>query len=257
MTNSNTGMGSNWNSKTAQYLAFYSSNNYWADHKVGLMHDQVEIYYRGVSSAVPSPTAFANDPVLASRYFSDAWQNYMESYPTAYIIPFDALSAATSRPTTRHVAAPQRHPGDQSVLRLHLERRHLQAGSYVVWMAQALRGLAWNALSVGADISGTKITTLYATPAVWSHAAGWGADVVEVPQGDSSFVPTTNLVSDVNTLDGGMRDGVDAPSDWYAVALKGVHEYPAIRSLLNSGIEARWRRRRLRAPPAASCRPAR
>ncbi len=105
-------------------------------------------------------------------------------------------------------------------------------------MNQALRGIAWNTLSAGIDISGTKITTLYASPAAWSHGLCWGADVVEVPRGDGGFTPETALITSPSTLEGGVRDGLDASSDWYSVALKGVHEYPAIRSLLKSGIDA-------------------
>ena len=58
-------------------------------------------------------------------------------------------------------------------------------------MNQPLRGIAWNALSAGVDISGTKITTLYASPGAWSHGLCWGADVVEVPRGDDTFAPAT------------------------------------------------------------------
>ena len=105
-------------------------------------------------------------------------------------------------------------------------------------MNQPLRGIAWNALSAGVDISGTKITTLYASPGAWSHGLCWGADVVEVPRGDDTFAPATVLISSPSTLVGGVRDGVAAPSDWYSVTLKGVHEYPAIRGLLKSGIDA-------------------
>jgi hypothetical protein len=226
-------------SKQAQYLAFYSSNNFWADHKAAMMNTHLENFVRGVTDAPPNPSAFDSDPVLSSRYFSDVWQNYFVAYPKAYILPWDAL---------------QRSDTEANNLVTWLLRNNIQvttatsdftwngntyqAGSYVVWMNQALRGIAWNALSAGVDISGTKITTLYASPGAWSHGLCWGADVVEIPRGDATFTPTTTVVTSPSTLVGGVRDGVEAPSDWYAVALRGVHEYPAIRSLLKDGIKA-------------------
>ena len=227
-------------SKQAQYLAFYSSNNFWADHKAAMMNTHLENFIRGVTDAAPNPSAFDSDPVLASRYYSDVWQNYFVAYPKAYIIPWDT---------------PQRSDTEANNLVVWLLRNNIQvtkatsdftwngntyqAGSYVVWMNQALRGIAWNALSAGVDISGTKITTLYASPGAWSHGLCWGADVVEIPRGDATFTPTTAVVTSTSALVGGVRDGVGAPSDWYSVTLRGVHEYPAIRSLLNSGIKAK------------------
>ena len=228
-------------SKQAQYMAFYSSNTYWADHKAAMMDTHLDNFIRGTTDAPPNPSAFDSDPVLSSRYFSDAWQNYFVAYPKAYIIPWDALQRSDSEANNlvawllRNNILVTKANADFS-----WNGKTYQAGSYVVWMNQPLRGIAWNALSAGIDISGTKITTLYASPAAWSHALCWGADVVEVPRGDATFAPTTSApISDPSALVGGVRDSVGAPSDWYSVTLKGVHEYPAIRGLLSSGIKAR------------------
>jgi hypothetical protein len=78
--------------------------------------------------------------------------------------------------------------------------------SYVVWMDQALRGIALTALSVGQDVS-DRITRLYAPPGAWSHGSLWGANVVEVPRGDASFDPATVPITTVNPLQGGVRNG--------------------------------------------------
>ena len=59
-------------------------------------------------------------------------------------------------------------------------------GSYVVWMNQALRGIALTALSAGQDVS-EQISQLYAPPGAWSHGHLWGADVVEIPAVKQSF----------------------------------------------------------------------
>jgi hypothetical protein len=226
-------------SKQAQYLAFYSSNNFWADHKAAMMNTHLENFRRGVTDAPPNPSAFDSDPVLSSRYYSDAWQNYFLPYPTAYIIPWDALQRSDSEANNLVVWLLRNNiQVTKATSDFTWNGNTYQAGSYVVWMNQAFRGIAWNALSAGIDISGTKITTLYASPGAWSHGLCWGADVVEIPRGDATFTPTTAVVASPSTLVGGVRDGVGASSDWYSVALKGVHEYPAIRSLLKSGVKA-------------------
>ena len=103
-------------------------------------------------------------------------------------------------------------------------------------MSQALRGLAWNALDPGVDLSNTIITILYAPPGAWSHGLLWGADTVKIPRDDTTFTPATTMVMSPNTLVGGVRDGVSAPSSWYSVALKGATEDEAITTLLRNGV---------------------
>jgi Zinc carboxypeptidase len=239
MTGSQTGTTTRIRSKTAQYLGFYSSNNFWADHKAEMMRDHLANFIRGYTAALPNPSAFDSDPVLSSRYYSDIWQNYSIRYPMAYLIPWGAGQRSDTEANNlvtwllRNNVLVNRATSDFT-----WQGTTYKAGSYVVWMAQPLRGIAWNALAAGIELSGTKITSLYASPAAWSHGLCWGADVAEVPYDDATFVPTTVPVSSPSALDGGVRDGVGAPSDWYCVALKGVHEYPAIRGLLKSGIKA-------------------
>ena len=79
-------------------------------------------------------------------------------------------------------------------------------------MAQPLRGIAWNALSAGVDISGTKITTLYATRAPGAtRSAGaptWWRSRAAMPPSR----PRPSPVNEPSTLVGGVRDGVGAPA---------------------------------------------
>ena len=226
-------------SKQAQYVAFYSSNSYWVDNKVAMMHDHLGNFIRGYTAALPNPTAFDGDPVLSSRYYSDVWQNYMATFPLAYVIPWgDGQRSDTEANNLVTWLLRNNVLVTKASADFTWNATTYKAGSYVVWMAQPFRGLAWNALAAGVELSGTKITSLYASPAAWSHGLCWGADVVEVPHNDATFLPTTVPVSSPSDVQGGVRDGVEAPSDWYSVTLKGVHEYPAIRSLLKSGVKA-------------------
>ena len=48
--------------KQAQYIAFYSSNNFWVDHKAAMLRDHVGTFVRGVTAALPNPSAFDDDP---------------------------------------------------------------------------------------------------------------------------------------------------------------------------------------------------
>ena len=203
------------------------------------MHDHLGNFIRGYTSALPNPAAFDSDPVLSSRYYSDVWQNYMVTYPMAYVIPWgDGQRSDTEANNLVTWLLRNNVLVTRATADFTWQATTYKAGSYVVWMAQPFRGIAWNALAAGVELSGTKITSLYASPAAWSHGLCWGADVVEVPHDDATFLPTTVPVSSPSDVQGGVRDGLDAPSDWYSVTLKGVHEYPAIRSLLKSGIKA-------------------
>lgn len=226
--------------KQAQYIAFYSSNNFWVDHKAAMLRDHVGTFVRGVTAALPNPSAFDDDPVLSSRFFTDRWQNYAKRYPLAYIIPRGAPQR--SEVEANNLVDWLLHNGvqvNEAVEDFEWDGTTYPAGSYVVWMAQPMRGIAWNALAAGVDLSNSNIRTLYASPGAWSHGLSWGADVVEVPEGDSTFVPDAEPVDEPSPASGGVRGGVNAPAQWYSVALKGVHEYPVIRSLLKQGVEAR------------------
>ena len=225
-------------SKTAQYMAFYSSVNYWLDNTYDMMSDQLETFRRGVENAPTDPSAIDNVPELVALGFSDALHNWMATYPTAYVIPYGAGQRSDAEANRlvdwcfANNIKVERMASDFS-----WNGTTFQAGSYVVPMAQALRGLAWNVFSAGTDIE-TRITQLYASPAAWSHGLLWGADTVEIPRDDATFTPATTSTDSVNELVGGVRDGVDAPADFYSVSLKGVTEDKAILALLRSGVSA-------------------
>ena len=224
--------------KVEQYLNFYSAATFWLDHRQAMMRDQVQMFERGVQNAPTDANAFADSPYLTGLGFTDDANNWMAQYPTAYIIPFGAHQRSDAE--ANRLVDWLLHNGIQ----VQVARRDFtwhgttyQAGSYVVSMSQALRGLAWNALAAGTDIEG-KISILYASPAAWSHGLLWGADVVEVPRDDTTFRPTTVLAFAPNPLTGGIVGGTQAPADFYAVTLKGVHEDESILAVLKSGITA-------------------
>ncbi len=223
--------------KEEQYLDFYSASAYWLDHRQAMMSDQLAMFERGVKNAPTDPNAFADSAYLTGLGFTDAANNWMIPYPTAYIIPFGAHQRSDAE--ANRLVTWLLHNGIQ----VQVARRDFtwngtryQAGSYVVSMSQALRGLAWNALAAGTDIEG-KISILYASPAAWSHGLLWGADTVEVPRGDRTFRPMSMFAFAPNRLTGGIVGGLKAKASWYAVTLKGVHEDQAILGVLRKGIQ--------------------
>jgi|RhiMethySRZTD1v2_1073278.scaffolds.fasta_scaffold06073_8 Zinc carboxypeptidase len=236
--------GGRLGSKREQYLVFYSSAKFWVEHRSSILNDQLEIFRRGVTGA--ARVNCCDDPLIASRGFTEDQHNWMVDYPEAFLIPFVGGSAdqvSPNRGVQRSDAEANRMAQWLLDNGIEVERTDADltwnghtypSGTYVVSMQQALRGLAYTSLSAGQDIS-DRIGQLYAPPGAWSHGSLWGADVVEVPADDPSFDPSTVPVSQVNELQGGVRTG--GPADWYAVTIKGVREARAVLGLLRGGVD--------------------
>lgn len=223
-------------SKNAQYLTFYSSADFWLDNKTDMMWEQIDTFKRGVDGSPRPPCC--SDPFIAAAGFTEDQHNWMVEFPTAYVIPRGAgqRSDAEANRMAEWLL-------DNSI---EVERatedftyngRNYEAGSYIVWMNQALRGLALTTLSAGQDIS-DRITQLYSPPAAWSHGLLWGADTIEVPTGDGLTVASTPIDA-VDPLTGGIVGGIDAPADWYALTLRGPSEHKAFVELLRRGSAAK------------------
>ncbi|MGH2691791.1 MAG: M14 family zinc carboxypeptidase, partial [Actinomycetota bacterium] len=223
-------------SKRAQYLAFYSSAAFWLDNRHAMMDDQLENFLRGVTDQA-RPNC-CDDPLITARGFTEDQHNWMVEYPKAYVIPQNGGGQRSDAEANRLVRWLLDNGVEvtRTTAEFAWEDGTFPGGSYVVWMNQALRGIALTALSAGQDIS-SRITQLYASPAAWSHGLLWGADVIEIPRGDPAFAPATTPIGTPSALLGGVRDGTDAPSDWYSVTLRGVSEYGAIQELLRGGMD--------------------
>lgn len=238
------GCDGRFGSKRMQYVAFYSSARFWIDNRKAILHDQLEMFRRGVDDE--ERVNCCDDPLLAERGFTEDQHNWMVEYPTAFVIPFDGRAATRTpgRDAQRSDAEANRlvqwllDNGIEVTRAAKAFRWHGKVyprHSYVVWMDQAFRGLALTTLDAGQDIS-DRIARLYAPPGAWSPGHIWGADVVEVPR-DAAFDPRTALVSSPNALVGGIRSG--GPADWYAATLRGPSEVRAVLDLLRDGVTAR------------------
>jgi hypothetical protein len=232
------GCDGRFGSKRAQYIGFYSSADFWLANRADILDDQLEIFRRGVQDA--DRVNCCDDPLIADYGFTDDDHNWMVEYPKAFVIPFVGGSGSNAQRSDAEANRMAQWLMDNGI-EVHRTTADFPWGgqtfpqnSYVVWMDQAMRGLALTALSAGQDVS-ERITQLYAPPGAWSHGLLWGADVSEIPRGEPTFSPATVPISEVNTLDGGVRDG--EPADWFAVTLQGTSEVRAVLDLLRDGID--------------------
>jgi hypothetical protein len=237
------GCNGRFGSKRAQYVGFYSSVRYWIANRTDILHDQLEIFRRGVESA-PRPEC-CQDPEIASRGFREDQHNWMDAYPKAFVIPYGGSPGGHTlgfEDGQRSQAEANRMAQwllDNGIELSRTTKNYDYGGqtiakhSYVVFMDQPLRGLAYTTLATGKDIS-DRITQLYAPPGAWSHGQLWGADTITVPTSDT-FAPKVEPISAVNPLIGGLRSG--GPAAWYAITLRGAAEVRAVLDLLRSGID--------------------
>jgi hypothetical protein len=211
----------------AQMTVSWSTLLYDVENRNDLLHDQVEIYRRGVAGAArpaccPAPFHIAN--------------NWMNPFPTAYVIPVGAGQRSDAE-ANRLVEwlifngiQVKRLRGDAVVAGQQVER-----GSYVVDMKQAHRGLADTALGIGVDVS-NDIAVLYAPPAAWSHGYLWGADIIQVPATVPFTAATTAPINKPTKLDGGIEQG---QAEYYALEIDSPTAVRTLNALLKGGLTAK------------------
>ena len=211
----------------AQLVVTWSTLIYDTANRNDLLHDQFEIYRRGVAGEAR--------PACCPAPF-DVENNWMHEFPTAYVIPVGA--GQRSNAEANRLVAWLMFNGIQ-VTKLRddavVAGQNVERGSYVVLMNQAHRGLAETSLGIGVDVS-SRIGILYAPPAAWSHGYLWGADVIQVPNGVSFTAPTTAPIAKPTKFDGGVEAG---NAEYYALAVNSATAVRTLNSLLKSGLTAK------------------
>jgi Zinc carboxypeptidase len=211
----------------AQLVTTWSTLLYDTANRNDLLHDQLEIYRRGVADEAR--------PACCPAPF-DVDNNWMHEFPTAYVIPVG--KGQRSNPEANRLV--------DWLLLNGIEVRQLrsaavvigqevEADSYVVDMAQAHRGLAETALGIGVDVS-SRIGILYAPPAAWSHGYLWGADILQVPNGVPFTAKTTQPIAKPVALGGGVESGA---ADYYALELDSPTAVRTLNTLLKGGLTAK------------------
>ena len=207
----------------AQRAVTLSTMDFMIENRNELLDTQMEVYRRGVTAAdrpacCPAPYDVAN--------------NWMREYNTAYVIPMGAgqRSAAEANRLVEWLFF-----NEIEVHQLRADYtfggQTFQKGSYVVWLNQALRGLADTALNIGDDIS-ASITQLYAPPGAWSHGYLWGADIAVIPD-EAAFSPPTTEITRPRTFATGVEGG---RAEAYALELDSASAVRALNSLTGSGV---------------------
>ncbi|MGH2541075.1 MAG: M14 family zinc carboxypeptidase, partial [Actinomycetota bacterium] len=153
MCNAGPGCKGRFGAKRAQYVGFYSSATFWTEHRTDILNDQLEIFRRGVTSA-PRPNCCGN-PFIALLGFTEDQHNWMVPYPQAFVIPFDGGGQRSDTEANRMVQwlLDNGIEVEAALEAFAWNGQTFPAGSYVVWMDQALRGLAYTTLSAGQDVS--------------------------------------------------------------------------------------------------------
>jgi hypothetical protein len=212
-------------------LVVWSTFDFVVDNRRDMLHDQLEIYRRGVTDAARLRLTSLPEGVIGTPPDHD----YMTDYPRAHVIPVGQgqRSDAEAKRLVDFLL-----DNDIEVTKLRRDYRFgaqtFERGSYVVWMDQFLRGLANTMLSVGDDIS-DRVTQLYAPPGAWSNGFLWGADVVTMGR-DRRFSPATREVRRADRVDGGVRSG---SADWYALELDSRTAVRTTNHLVGAGVQAR------------------
>ena len=213
--------------RTAQYTIATSSLTYDIANRVELMNDQLEVYRRGITDA-PRPTT-ADLPAG----FDNEENNWMHEYPQAYVIPVGGTQRSDAE---AHRLVGWLMENGVRVRRLaesyQYDTVRIEQGSFVVFMDQALRGLADTALGAGVDIS-SRISILYAPPGAWSHGYLWGADVLTIPDG-LRFKPETERLTATPRAQGGVLGSGTA----FALELDSASAVRAVNTLLAGGATA-------------------
>jgi Zinc carboxypeptidase len=224
-----------------QYLTVWSSLLFDTDNRVELMEDQLEIYVRGEHDAPRPPlSSFPDHPTDQSRQFRNIENYWMIDYPQAFVIPKGdhQRSDPEARRLVRWLLA-----NGVEVRQLKRGYRYTPPGgseirfeqdSWVVFMEQPLRGLAYTSLGAGQDIS-DRISIIYAPPGAWSHGYLWGADVVEVPDA-ATFDPDTKRVRKVWKAPGGVDGWRNAAA--FALELDSPTAVRTLNALLGAGVTA-------------------
>jgi len=163
------------------------ANLEWAtENRTSLLADQIELFRRGAAGESSRPI---DDPLAIDLALGANIDTFAQDYPRAYVLPAgDGQRSETATARVVDFLIDNDVQVDRTIAPVTIDGDRYPAGSYVVDMHQAKRGMANVILDVGNDVT-TNFPTMYDISA-WSQASLWGADVVTVQDGD---LPTTRL----------------------------------------------------------------
>ncbi|MBB5790629.1 M14 family zinc carboxypeptidase [Jiangella mangrovi] len=215
---------------TAVARATIEGNFAWAhENRMSLLADQLEIFRRGEAGESSRPI---DDGLALSLALGANKETFLQDYPRAYVIQPERRGDAAAARLAQFLL-------DNDV-EVHQARRPFTAGgtvypagSYVVDMFQAKRGLANTILDVGRDVT-TNFPTMYDISA-WSQGSLWGATTVVVPAGGSL---ETRALSEIDAVapTGYVAPGRPAHYGFSADTLAGIQ---AVNAFVDADVTVR------------------
>jgi hypothetical protein len=216
----------------AHEAAVWGALNFVADNKDAMLHDQIEIFRRGVLDIPQLPIP---DELLDETQYDQYNELVVQDFPTAHVIPVDEPLQQSPLQAQRLVdflifndvdveAASQPFTVDGTTY---------PAGTYVVWMDQAKRSLANTFLEDGKNLSDVQGITFYSPPAVWSHPLLWGATRTVVDEDLDVATRPVNKATVVNAAVTGNR------ATAYAFEPTSLQAFRAANELIADGVNVR------------------
>ena len=208
-----------------QYSVAWSTLMFDIPRRNELLHDQLEIYRRGVPNALrpeccPPPFDVAN--------------NWMREYPTAYVIPLGAGQRSDAE-ANRLVDWLLGNGIEVSELKKTPRSRRRPS-------RRAPTSSGWRNPTAGSPRRRSRSARtsprhrrLYAPPGAWSHGYLWGADVVTIPRGAASAAQSNRVLKPSYLLIGGVEPG---KAEAYALELDSATAVRALNRLVESGVAA-------------------
>ncbi len=209
------------------HAAVTATLRYVVEHRSALLADQIEVYRRG---AAGEPQRQVTTTELGVAGPEDVWTT---DYPRAYVIPVGASqrSAPAAARLVDHLLA-HGVEVDRLTTDARIDGARYPAGSYVVDLHQALRGLANALLGPGTDIS-DRVEAMYDVSG-WSLGLLWGADVVTVPEG-APLDAATEPVEQAATPGRAEPSGTG-----WLLRLDDPADVSALSDLLADGVAVQW-----------------
>jgi hypothetical protein len=222
---------------TVAATAAIAGNYRYANGNDDLLADQLELFRRGVAGEGARPI---DDPLALSLANSGTVQGYQvdnaetfadQTYPRAYLIPTggDQRSETAAARVVQFLVN-----NDVQVQRatrpVTIEGVRHPAGSYVVDLHQAKRGLANTILDVGRDVT-DSFPTMYDISA-WSHGELWGATVVRSEAGPISGGSLQPVATATPT-----GDLVPGRRPLYGLSVDSLAGVQAVNALLDAGVD--------------------
>ncbi|WP_381798948.1 M14 family zinc carboxypeptidase [Streptomyces niveus] len=197
------------------------------DNRKTLIADQIETFRRGVAGEKQRVISEETVPGVPGIGPEDI---YTTDFPRAYVIPAGdgQRSASAAARLVDHLIANDVKV-EQARKSFKLAGRTYPAGSYVVDMEQAKRGLANVILDEGRDIS-ADVSSMYDISG-WSLGLLWGANVTKVQRG--------SLNLEGREVDAASPVGSVARSGDLKLRLDDPKEFAALNSLLAQDVKVR------------------